>query len=96
MDHSLTPRMTRHALARCQERGIPARVAKAIYRKASLTRPSRGQDGRPATLVASDQFPGYAIIVAPGYDGHPIVVTVVFQTYDQYERQGRSYAKKDR
>lgn len=94
-DHSLTPRMTRHALARCQEMGIPARLAKAIYRKASLTRPSRSQDGRTATLMVSDLFPGYAIVVAPAYDGHPQVVTVVFQTYDKYDRQGTTYKRKD-
>lgn len=90
-DHALTPRMTRHALARCQEMGVPARLAKAIYRRASIARPSRSRDGRPATLMVSDDFPGYAVVIAPAYDGHPIVVTVVFQTYDQYDRNGTTY-----
>lgn len=95
MDHSLTPRMSRHALARCQEMGIPARLAKAIWRRPSVVRPSRSQDGREATLVTSADFPGYAIVVAPAHDGHPLVVTVVFQTYDQYDRQGTTYTTKE-
>lgn len=95
MDHAVTPRMTRHALARCQEMGIPARLAKAIWRKATQTYPSRSQDGRDGLVVSSELFPGYAIIVAPAYDGHPTVVTVVFRTQDDYTRQGETYTRKD-
>lgn len=95
MDHSLTPRMTRHALERCQEMGIPARLAKAIWRKATTTYPSPSRNGREGLVVSSDLFPEYAIIVAPAHDGHPTVVTVVFRTQDDYTRQGETYTRKD-
>jgi hypothetical protein len=96
MDHNLTPRMTRHALARCQEMGIPTKVAKAIWRTATTTYPSNSQDGRPGVIASSELFPGYAIVVAEGYDGHPTVVTVVFRTTDTYDRNGGTYtARKD-
>lgn len=94
MDHDLTPRMTRHALERCQEMGIPARLAKAIWRKATMTYPSRSKDGREGLIATSDLFPGYAIVVAPAYDGHPTVITVVFREYEQYDRQGDTYATR--
>lgn len=93
MDHSLTPRMTRHALARCQEMGIPARLAKGIWRRATTTYPSP-KDGRSALIAKSKDFPGYAIVVAEGYDGHPTVLTVVFDERDQYDRQGGTYTTR--
>lgn len=93
MDHSLTPRMTRHALERCKEMGIPARLAKGIWRKADTTYPSP-KDGREAVMAFSSLFPGYAIVVAPARDGHPQVVTVVFRTTDTYERNGATYTTK--
>lgn len=93
MDHNVTPRMTRHALARCQEMGIPARLAKAIWRKADTTYPSP-KDGRDATVAFSSLFPGYAILVAPGRDGHPTVLTVVFRTTETYDRQGGTYSPR--
>ena len=93
MDHNLTPRMTRHALARCQEMGIPARLAKAIWRKADTTYPSP-KDGKEGVVAFSSLFPGYAIVVAPAYDGHPQVVTVVFRTTETYDRKGATYAPR--
>lgn len=95
LDHTLTPRMTRHALERCQEMGIPARVAKGIYRRPSVVRPSQSQNGRPGTMVTSDLFPGYAVIIADAYDGHPVVVTVVFHTTETYTRQGATFTTKE-
>lgn len=94
MDHSLTPRMTRHALARCQEMGIPARLAKGIWRKATTVYPSP-KDGREAWVAKSTLFPGYAIVVAEAYDGHPTVLTVVFDETAQYDRLGGTYTKKE-
>lgn len=95
MDHNVTPRMTRHALARCQEMGIPARLAKAIWRKADLVYPSP-KDGRDAVIAASTLFPGYAVVVTEGRDGHPTVLTVVFRTTDTYTRKGHTYETKDK
>lgn len=94
LDHSLTPRMTRHALERCQEMGIPARLAKGIYRRPSVVRPAP-KDGREGWIITSDLFPGYAIVVALGRDGYPTVVTVVFHTTEDYTRQGGTYTTKE-
>lgn len=93
MDHSLTPRMTRHALARCQEMGIPARLAKGVWRKATTVYPSP-KDGKDHLIAKSTLFPGYAIVVAEAYDGHPVVVTVVFDEQGDYDRQGATYTTK--
>lgn len=97
MDHSLTPRMTRHALERCQEMGIPARLAKAIYRKADVVRPAkrRGEPSRfPRVMCVSDLFPDYAVVIEDRPTG-PWVITVVFRTTDDYTRQGTTYTRKD-
>lgn len=93
MDHNLTPRMTRHALDRCKEMGIPARLAKAIWRKADTTYPSP-KDGRDAVVAFSSLFPGYAVVVAEGRDGRPTVLTVVFRTTETYDRRGGTFAPR--
>lgn len=96
MDHSVTPRMTRHALDRCQEMGIPARLAKAIYRKADVVRPAkrRGKPSRwPRVMCVSDLFPDYAVVIEDRPTG-PWVITVVFRTTQEYDRQGQTYAPK--
>jgi hypothetical protein len=95
MDHNLTPRMTRHALARCQEMGIPARLAKAIWRKATMTYPSP-KDGKTHLVAKSALVPGYAIVVAEAHDGHPVVVSVVFDEQADYRRNGGTYTTKEK
>lgn len=67
LNHDLTPRMTKHALDRCQEMGIRAKVAKAIYRTPEMvwacrTRPQQ----RPNTErfhVTSKHFPTFGVVV---------------------------------
>jgi hypothetical protein len=94
LDHSLTPRMTRHALERCQEMGIPARLAKGIYRRPAVVRPAP-KDGRDGWIVVSDLFPDYAVVVFLGRDGYPTIATVVFRTTEDYARKGTTYTTKD-
>ena len=85
--------MTRHALERCKEMGIPARLAKGIYRRADVTRPAnrKGDTNRwPRVMCVSDSFPGYAVVVEDRPTG-PWVITVVFRTTETYDRQGHTY-----
>lgn len=96
MDHTITPRMTRHALDRCHEMGLQAKVAKAIFRTPAIVRPAtrRGEPSRfPRCMVTSDRFPGYAIVVEDRPTG-PWVVTVVFRTTETYDRQGTTYTPR--
>lgn len=96
LNHTVTPRMTRHALERCQEMGIPARLAKGIYRRPAIVRTAtrKGEPSRwPRFLIVSDVFPDYAIIVDDRPDG-PWVVTVVFRTHEAYTRNGSTYTPK--
>lgn len=81
----VTPRILPHALERCHEMGISTKVAKRIIRNADLTRPS--SDG--LRIAVSDADPDYAVVYYPG--SPPVVVTVVFRTYDLYVRQGATF-----
>jgi len=93
MNHDQTPKMTRHALERCQEMGIPARLAKGIFRRPAVVRPAN-QAGRPTRwdryMVTSDLFPDYAVVVEDR-DGVVWVVTVVFRTTEVYDRDGHTF-----
>lgn len=96
MDHSITPRMTRHALERCQEMGLRAKVAKAIYRTPAITRPTlrKGEPSQfPRVMVISDNWPEYAIVVEDRPTG-PWVITVVFRTTETYDRNGTTYTPR--
>lgn len=100
MDHNLTPRLTRHALARCQEMGIRTKVAKAIYRTPAIVRPAATPGGLhlhqyPRSMVTSDRWPAYAIVVEDRPTG-PWVVTVVFRTQETYTRQGTTYSVQEK
>lgn len=92
MDHTLTPKMSRHALDRCREMGIVTKVAKAIYRHPCVTRP--GAHGHDTTwdryIVLCDHHPEYAIVVEDRA-GVPWVVTVIFNTREFYQRQGETF-----
>lgn len=92
--HPVTPVMSTHARERCAEMGIPTKLAKAIWIRqqgghggTSYPDPSRGT-GR--LIVRADEFPGYAIVVDPHSD-RPVIVTVLFDSQEQYVREGRTY-----
>lgn len=97
LDHTRTPRMTRHALERCKEMGIPAKAAKAIYRHPAVVRPSANghpDKGHPVYMVTSDLSPLYAVVVADE-PGRAVVLTVAFRTTETYTRQGTTYQTKE-
>lgn len=83
-DYPATPIMTRHARDRCLEMGISTKVAKTIIRKASVVRLCL--DG---AIAVSDEYPDYAVIYDPA--DIPVVISVVFRTMVQYERDGATY-----
>ena len=88
-----TPRFSDHARQRCQEMGISTKVAKRIWQTRMVTRPLRGQ--APRVVVASTVEPDYKLVVDPtgwyGDGGPPVVVTVLFNCYDPYIREGATY-----
>lgn len=83
-----TPKMTRHALERCQEMGISSKVAKRIVRHATLVRPGN-RITRDAYVATSDGDPLYAVVFYPG--DPPVIVTVLFRTYETYARRGATF-----
>lgn len=98
LDHNRTPRMSRHALERCKEMGIPAKAAKAIFRNPAVVRPSakgHPDKGHPVYIVTSDLSPLYAIVVADE-PGRALVLTVVFRTSATYVRDGATYRVEKR
>jgi len=87
----VTPRLTTHARERCAEMGITTKVAKAIYQARDLDRPSTkpGSDCRMATC---SRLPEYAVVYfISEEDGVPVIASVVFKTYEVYERDGETF-----
>lgn len=98
MNHyRLTPVLTRHARERCAEMGVSTRVAKAIVVAPDMTRPAPSQRHPEARMAISDAAPEYAVVYKPGaaHNGADLVLTVLFRTYEQYVREGRTYRTKD-
>lgn len=89
----VTPRLSDHARERCVQMGISTKVPKRIWRNRMLVRPMLGQD--PRTLVTSPDVPGYiAVVDESGWannGGAPVIVTVMFDCYDEYIREGETY-----
>lgn len=82
------PVMSIHARERCEEMGISTKVAKAIVKNPSVTRP--GKPGSPCMIAVSDAAPGYAVVYDPRCEPL-VVVSVLFRTIDQYDRDGETY-----
>lgn len=90
-----TPRLTRHARERCAEMGISTKVAKEIVLHADLTRPCLGNPD--CAIARSDRHPGYAVVYNPHQEApRPVIVTVLFQTQDEYVREGKTYRVVDK
>lgn len=81
----MTPILTPHARARCAEMGISTKVAKAIVRHADIVRP--GYDGK--FMSVSDLHPKYAVVHTN--ETPPVIVSVVFRTYEHYDRAGDTW-----
>lgn len=85
-----TPKLTDHARERCQQMGISTKVAKKIWRERTLVRPLISQD---RVIVHAASVPDFVICVDPagwlGVGGAPVIVTVLFNETEHYERDGQ-------
>lgn len=95
--HRPTPVLLPHARARCVEMGISTKVAKAIVVAADLTRPASTERWPNAMMAVNDACPEYAVVYEPNgaSNGSDLIITVLFRTYDEYVREGRTYRTKD-
>lgn len=73
--------------------GISTKVAKRIIQHADLTHCSNV--GRPGEMVArSREHPDYAVPYYVDADGVPVVITVVFNTTEVYDRAGATFVAR--
>lgn len=90
----MTPIMTKHARERCEEMGVPVRVAKSIVANASLTYPGTPtSSGNPTLIARWDGEPEYAVVYIDEGDGVAKVLTVLFNCLTPYVRKGKTYEK---
>lgn len=80
-----TPTLTAHARRRCVEMEISTKVAKFIVKNADLRYPSQLE----AMIAVCDEYPKYAVVYMP--EQPPLIITVVFRSYDNYDRDGSNY-----
>jgi hypothetical protein len=83
--------MTKHARERCEEMKISTKVAKAIIRNAEVTYAAKCRDGNKAMIALWSGEPRYAVVFNPDQDTSPVVLTVIFNSPDYYERAGDTF-----
>lgn len=67
---------------------IPTRVAQWIVQHPDMDRPA--PMGR--RMAVADACPDFAVVYAEQEAGEPpVIITVLFRTYDEYERSGATY-----
>jgi len=81
-DYPVTPRLSEHARARCDEMHVETKRVKRLLREPDMTRPGH-EPGR--IMAMSDKDPDL-IVVYKVEDGEQIVITVLFRSYDRYDR----------
>lgn len=94
-----TPVLTVHARARCEEMAISTKVAKRILRSGRVTTYPANRDARggryahpeDARAAVAPEEPGYAAVYVERPDGTLVVLTVLFNTRDEYVRDGVTY-----
>lgn len=74
--------MTQHARERAAEMGVCTKRVKRLVRNPCLRR----TDANGITLAISNADPEIAVVYADGPDGRPVVLTVLYRTYERYER----------
>jgi hypothetical protein len=79
-----TPVLTEHARERCVQMHVRTREIKRLWRTRGVVRPLQGQD---RVVVTSPEVPGYAAVMDVTGD-KPVVVTVLFDEVEEYERDG--------
>lgn len=83
--------LTRHARERCEEMKIGTKVAKHIVAHAEVRYAVKCKDGNKAMMALWTGQPKYAVVFDTREDGTPVVVTVIFNAPDYYERAGDTY-----
>lgn len=83
-----TPRLTFHARERCREMGIRTKRVKDIVRMPDLVRTA--QDGN--LIAVTDNEPDIAVVYSP--EEPPVIISVLWRTYQDYERDGQTYLEK--
>lgn len=86
--HEFTAILSDHARERCAEMGISTKVAKQIVRYRSCT--YRDHAGGDRWISTSTRHPKYAVVWAEDR-GRPVIVTVLFNIPEDYERRGDTY-----
>jgi len=91
----LRPTLSKHARERCAEMGVSHDTAIDIVYNASLR--YQGNDpGRRCLVARSDAHPDYAVVYDPqDGDRAPRIVTVVFATTEDYDRDGTTYTPRE-
>lgn len=75
-----TPRLSYHARQRCAEMGVTTKRAKRIVQDPDLVRPAQG-----ALMAVSDADPDIAVVFTE--ETPPTIITVVWRTYETYDRE---------
>ena len=89
-DYPPTPVLTDHARERCAEMGIPAKLAKRIWRNRTLT---RGLHDQHRVIATCADHPDYSLVVDDTGEV-PVIITVLFTCVDKYTREGTTYRVK--
>lgn len=85
-----TARMTKHARERCAEMQISTKVAKHIVANAEVRYTTQCNDGNKAMMALWSGEPRYAVVYSDDEDP-PLVITVIFNSRDFYERDGATF-----
>lgn len=72
-----TAKLTPHALQRCHEMGIRARIAKRIVRLANVVYPGPKSHGENYVAICNDH-PEFAVAYCPDEEGTPVILTVLY------------------
>lgn len=72
-----TPRMTPHAIQRCHEMGIRAKIAKHIVRFANTIYPGPERHGENYVALCNDH-PEFAVAYGSDEEGHRVIYTVLY------------------
>ena len=84
-------RLSRHARERMTEMGATRDQIERIVLEAQVDRPTkkwhRGELNDRCRMAVHDDYPGWAVVYAP-IDGVREVVTVLFRSYETYDRAG--------
>lgn len=81
-----------HAQRRCSEMGLTSSVVKQIIANPSSTSPGhRTSWGSPTTLYISEVDPRFVVCTTVNDRGETLVVTILFNSPEEYVRDGNGY-----